>query len=88
MTNCRFQHSSAAEVEHTILHVCMYIPFPHLAICSMTFFPSNLAMVSLSGMGSTEQDWMSVSVKDHTTSHTLHYMYITPTLHYMYITLY
>ena len=31
----------------------------YLTIDSMTFLPSNLFMTSLSGIGSTEHDWMT-----------------------------
>ena len=43
---------------------------PHLAIGSATLFPSNLAMVSLSGKGSTQHAWMSGGgpVKEHNTT--------------------
>ena len=36
-----------------------HLPITNLAIGSATLFPSNLAMVSLSGKGSTQHAWMS-----------------------------
>ncbi len=42
----------------------------YLTMDSVTFFPSNIPTVSLSGMGSTEQDWMSGTVSQGQQTHT------------------